>query len=125
MEFAKIFRNCVVICLLLVVMFSLCPTLASAHPLEGDGTVVIHVDENGFEPDVATIPLGTKVVFENVGNEDHWPASDNHPSHTLYDNTSLKEHCGDDYVKTFDSCDPVSVGESWDFVFGLNGQKCW
>ncbi|HLC99978.1 MAG TPA: hypothetical protein VJC11_03390 [Patescibacteria group bacterium] len=61
--------------------------------------------------------MGTKVIFENVGKEDHWPASDDHPSHTLYDGTSLKEHCAPGAVPLFDSCKKISSGESWSFTF--------
>ena len=94
---------------------------ASAHQDENSNEIIIHIDENGFEPNEIHIKPGTTVIFENVGKEEHWPASDNHPSHTLYANTSLEEHCKPDSVPTFDSCGAVAAGQSWSFVFDKVG----
>lgn len=84
-------------------------------------TTLVHTGENGFEPNIATIRPNTEVVFENVGEEEHWPSTDNHPTHSLYDGTSLEEHCGYEASPTFDSCGPISAGETWSFIFKKAG----
>lgn len=97
--------------------FGFYATTIHAHSDNNENNVTIHVDENGYTPNEVTIKPNTEIVFENIGNNDHWPATDNHPSHTLYDGTSLEEHCADESSKSFDSCGPVSTEESWSFTF--------
>lgn len=92
-----------------------------AHEDQDKNMTIIHVDENGFIPYESTVTVGNVVIFENVGTEEHWPASDDHPSHTLYDNTSLDEHCSGQPRTAFDSCGSISVGETWQFVFEKAG----
>src|SRR3989344_2288633 len=106
---------------LAVLAFHALPISSTAHETEGENTAVIHIDENGFSPDVITVAPGTEVIFENTGTEDHWPASDNPPTHTRYDGTTLQEHCANGHSNTFDSCGPISPGDSWSFVFKKGG----
>jgi len=110
-----------VLALLATLVVGTRPLTIFAHERENEHTVIIHIDERGFEPETITLNPGTEVIFENIGKEDHWPATDNHPTHTLYDGTSLEEHCVDESLETFDSCGPVSAGESWSFVFEKSG----
>ncbi len=105
--------------LILVLIFG-ASSQVRAHTSPSDGVVIIHVDETGFSPNQVNIPLGTEIIFENVGVEDHWPASDDHPSHTLYDGTSLSEHCAEGHI-SFDACQGISSGESWSFTFAQTG----
>ncbi len=79
---------------------------ASAH--EGDGTVVVHVTDEGFEPRLVEIGPGDTVSFENVGDKAHWPASDDHPMHTGYPG--------------FDPKKPVAPGAEWSFTFDKPGK---
>lgn len=95
--------------------------MVSAHESADGNVVIIHVDEQGFVPNAITIAPDTEVIFENVGTQEHWPASDNHPSHTLYHGTSLEEHCNDTNAVPFDSCGPIKSGETWSFVFEKYG----
>jgi plastocyanin len=83
--------------------------------------VVVQMNEQGFDPSSIHVQQGQEVIFRNIGNEHHWPASDHHPSHSLYSGTSLQEHCGDGAVSSFDSCESISPGESWSFVFERPG----
>lgn len=92
-----------------------------AHESTDPHTVIIHVDETGFMPKAVHIEPGTTVVFENIGEEGHWPASDSHPSHTFFDGTSVDEHCVPDHAPTFDACDAIAPTESWSFVFEKTG----
>ena len=64
---------------------------------------VIDMTDRGFVHDKVTIKQGDTVVFENVGIEDHWPASNIHPTHQIY--------------PEFDPKRPIPAGQSWSFTF--------
>lgn len=93
----------------------------SAHESDKENVFIIHVSETGFKPKKSHVDVNTKVVFENVGKEEHWPATDDHPSHTLYDGTSLEEHCTSGATPAFDACKSLKNGETWSFVFTKEG----
>lgn len=92
-----------------------------AHEIDLDNVEIIHMTEDGYEPEEITITVGTEVIFENIGQEEHWPAGDDHPSHTLYDGTTLDEHCGSEDTISFDSCFGIAPGESYSFTFDKAG----
>lgn len=71
------------------------------RPLSGEQT--IRITEDGFVPDTMMIHQGTKIRFVNVDTLAHWPASDLHPSHTLY--------------AEFDPHMPIDPSKEWDFTF--------
>lgn len=79
----------------------------SAHE-GGGGNVVVHVTEEGFEPRSVEVEAGGTVVFENVGDEAHWPASDDHPTHEAY--------------SAFDPEEPIEPGAEWSFTFERPGK---
>lgn len=93
----------------------------NAHETTELHSTIIHVDESGYSPAITIIDPGTTVIFENVGEEKHWPATDDHPSHTRYDGTSLEEHCHDTETATFDSCVGIEPGKTWSFTFDNPG----
>jgi len=95
---------CLLVCLLASAFFA---NGAFAHE-GGENSVVVHVTDEGFEPKSVEVEAGTTVVFENVGGEAHWPASDDHPMH-------------DDYPG-FDPEKPVPPGEEWSFTFDRPGK---
>ncbi len=111
----------IVYALFFIVIFCPQTKIVSAHESKHENTVIVHVNEERFEPDTINIKIGTEVVFENVGTEEHWPAADDHPSHTLYDGTSLKEHCMSENHSSFDACQGIKSGEIWSFVFTKQG----
>jgi plastocyanin len=80
---------------------------ASAHEGE-DGSVVVHMTEGGFEPRSLEVKAGETVVFENVDDEGHWPASDNHPTHEEY--------------SAFDPKKPIQPNTEWSFAFDKPGR---
>lgn len=82
---------------------------------------VVYLHDDGYKPANIAVKPGTKVVFENAGTQAHWPASDNHPSHTLYDGTTLEEHCGSNNNDSFDACGSIAQGDAWSFVFDEEG----
>lgn len=74
-------------------------------------TVIIYMNEGGFEPVTSTIKQCTEVIFQNNGSQDHWPASDLHPTHLTY--------------PQFDPQMPIESGKSWSFIFDRIGKwKC-
>ena len=76
--------------------------------LKEAGTATMKMSEaDSFDPQNIKIKKCTKVVFENVGTKEHWPASDLHPTHSIY--------------PEFDPQRPVEPGDSWTFVFGKVG----
>jgi plastocyanin len=84
---------------------TLSPLFALAH--SAAGKTVIHMDEKGFTPKNVTIEANDSVVFENIGKEKHWPASNIHPTHEIY--------------PEFDSMKGIEPGKSWEFTFTKPG----
>lgn len=82
---------CLLACVSVVLLLASAGT-ASAH--EGDGTVVVHVTDEGFEPRSVEIEPGDTVTFENASSEARWPASDDHPMHTGYPGFDPKKPVG-------------------------------
>ncbi len=74
---------------------------------EEAGGVVVHATNGGFEPESVEVAAGETVVFENVDDEGHWPASDDHPTHELY--------------PAFDPKKPVQPGTSWSITLDKPG----
>jgi plastocyanin len=97
---------CFLVAALVTAFFALAQG-ASAHEGE-DGDVVIHATEKGFKPRSVEVEVGTTVVFENVDDEGHWPASDNHPTHEVY--------------SAFDPKKPVQPNTEWGFTFDKPGK---
>ncbi len=71
-------------------------------------SVTIFVKDGSFDPATTTIKQCTDVIFQNVGPNSHWPASDLHPTHLIY--------------PEFDPQQPVASGQSWNFVFDRIGK---
>lgn len=90
-------------------------TVGGGEPLGGgvrggDFTpaAVIRRTENGYEPAEVTIREGETVSFVNDSSSFHWPASDVHPTHTIY--------------SEFDPLEPVAPGDTWSFTFTKAGE---
>ena len=90
-------------------------TVGSGTPLGGgvlDGSftpaaVITRTDE-GYEPTEITIKVGDTLSFVNESDEFHWPASDVHPTHTIY--------------SEFDPLEPIAPGGTWSFTFTRAGE---
>ena len=101
-------------------------TLIALFGFEGAGApaerrVTVLIDETGFEPKSLEIGQGDTVVFENVGKEPHWPASNIHPTHRMYPGSG-SEYCGaDDSVTNLDACQPLMPGDVFTFTFQFPG----
>lgn len=59
------------------------------------------MDEDGFKPQEISVNQNSVIEFKNNGKQQHWPASDPHPTHDLY--------------PEFDPQKPINPGESWKF----------
>ncbi len=81
-------------------------SLAYAHG-DAHGELIIRMTKNGFEPKELTITAGDEVLFINNDDTNRWPASNFHPTHTLY--------------SEFDSQKDIPPGESWKFKFEKAG----
>ena len=84
-------------------------TVFALDPFGWQGTeYTVNRTANGYEPNSLTIALGDTVIFENSSNEHHWPASDLHPTHTIY--------------LDFDPDRPLAPNEPWSFRFKQAGK---
>ena len=69
---------------------------------------IVKMTDDGFVPSEIKIKAGETIRFVNKGKYWHWPASDLHPTHTLY--------------PEFDPRKPVGPGEEWAFTFEKIGE---
>lgn len=104
-----------------LVALALCAHLIREHRWGEGAAFVVEMSEKGFSPSSIEVPQGAVVTFKNAGTEAHWPASDSHPSHTLFDGTPLEVHCAEGATAAFDSCGPIEGGASWSFSFDVPG----
>jgi plastocyanin len=72
-------------------------------PKTADGAYVIELRKDGFHPNNLTIKEGDTVVFTTKNEGPFWPASNVHPTHTVYPD--------------FDPKKPIPAGESWSYTF--------
>ena len=90
-------------------------TNTTTDPEPAPSTFTVTMDSSGFTPSTLTVQAGDIVIFTNADTRAHWPATDNHPSHTFYPGSSISQ-CGTGAIM-FDSCEGVAPGESWVFIF--------
>jgi len=82
--------------------------------------VVIYTN-SGYLPSTLTIKKGETVTFKNQSSNNMWTASEAHPTHRLYNDTSLDEHCPDTTGTVFDACKGFPPEQSWSFTFNKEG----
>ncbi len=70
-------------------------------------TVTMRMKDGGYEPANLTVAVETTITFVNDGANEHWPASNIHPTHEIY--------------PEFDPQRAVPPGESWSFTFDKAG----
>ncbi|GEM_PF-4082325 len=90
------------------------------QPSAASTATIVYAD-SGFSPARLTVKAGTTVTFKNKSSSPSWPASNIHPTHELYDGTSLVEHCRNGTSNTFDACREIAPGSSWSFKFDKVG----
>lgn len=65
--------------------------------------VTIEISAGAYKPKDVKVKKGTKVIFKNQDQDLHWPASNIHPTHTIY--------------PEFDPQRPIRSGDNWQFIF--------
>ncbi|MSU55515.1 MAG: hypothetical protein EXS46_03195 [Candidatus Taylorbacteria bacterium] len=94
-------------------------TNAQTDVTTNQGPVVVeYTDANGFTPENLTLKVGDTVKFVNSSTGKMWVGVDEHPTHTEYDNTTLKEHCAVGATLSFDQC---GDGKEYSFTFTKAG----
>lgn len=95
-------------------------TQDSNLPLQGQ-THTVEITPTGFAPAIITIKKGDSVTWINKRDTASWPASAQHPSHTVYPGSGITK-CGTlDENKIFDACREVQKGQSYTFQFNNVG----
>lgn len=80
---------------------------------------LIEFTDDGFTPKDVTIREGQRVRFLNKSTDQQtWPASAVHPTHSLYPGKSASDCLGSE----FDACRGLKGGEYFDFTFNYKGQ---
>lgn len=79
----------------------------------------VRYTDQGFEPASVTVSEGETVRFVSETNTQMWVASDEHPTHANYDETTLNQHCDDEASDSFDQCES---GDSFTFTFDKVGE---
>jgi len=82
---------------------------------------IITYTDSGFSPETIKIKAGETVIFKNQNSKLVWPASAMHPTHIVYSETALNEHCPDTTNIAFDACKGMPQGEEWSFKFDKIG----
>lgn len=91
------------------VLFIFVSTLFLAPSVHShDAATIITIKEDGFDPAEISIHKGDEVVFKNDDKQEHWPASDLHPTHNIY--------------SEFDPKVPIQPGKTWRFKFEKTGK---
>ena len=93
----------------------------SASPAPAVKEKIVIYTNSGFSPASLLIKNGEEVIFKNQSSESMWPASAMHPTHRVYSETALDEHCPDRSSISFDACTGILPGSSWKFVFNKAG----
>ncbi|MYE38336.1 MAG: hypothetical protein F4X82_02375 [Candidatus Spechtbacteria bacterium SB0662_bin_43] len=71
-------------------------------------TTTVVMRDDYYEPAYLIMKKGSTIIWKNESSSDKWPASDVHPSHTIY--------------PEFDPKRPIPPGESWSFTFDKAGE---
>ncbi len=83
------------------------PSPSTGDTTVGPKTYTIDYSSSCYSPANQTIKQGDTIKFTNSSNKNMWPASDNHPSHTIY--------------PEFDPDTSITPGSSWSFTFTKTG----
>lgn len=85
-----------------------------------DGATLVVLTDGGFVPETITVPKGGVVTWINEGRGSMWVASDIHPTHEVYSDTTRSEHCAAGFAGTipFDQCEN---GTRYTFTFDQSG----
>ncbi|MEK7509999.1 MAG: hypothetical protein AAB567_00360 [Patescibacteria group bacterium] len=91
-------------------------------PKEEPSEHLVLSTDAGFSPQDLSIKAGDRVVFQNKSSRSIWPASDIHPSHTLYPGSAIQKCATQEVGEIFDACKPIPFGQEWPFRFDIKGE---
>lgn len=97
--------NIIIFLLIVLIGFFL---LKLYKPINSSSTHTITQDDNGFSPSEIVIRPGDTIIFSTKRGRQFWPASDLHPTHTIY--------------PEFDPTLPIEADKTWSFKFLKEGQ---
>lgn len=81
--------------------------------------VTISYTNEGYSPSEVDIKVGDTVRFSNdSSDQETWPASAVHPTHSIYPEKNEDDCLG----SSFDACRGLKPGESWEFTFNEIGE---
>ena len=105
-------RPITVISLLIAILI-----LVFSHSIASNSAgAVVSVSESGFSPDYVEVQVGQSVTWINQGSNEHWPASNFHPTHTAYPGSGI-EKCGtSDESGILDACHGLKPDEKYTFA---------
>lgn len=77
--------------------------------------------KNGFSPTVLRVEAGDTVQFIPMDDGTYWPASDKHPTHTLYPGSDIQKCGTSEAASAFDVCKGISKDQTYAFTFTQKG----
>ena len=83
---------------------------------------IIEFTEEGYLPSSLTINKGETVTFVNKADKSTWPASNVHPTHTVYPKSDIQKCGTSEEAKIFDACKELAKGETYSFTFNEEGK---
>jgi plastocyanin len=83
---------------------------------------LVSYTNDGFAPASVTVSAGQTVRFVNNADENTWPASAVHPTHSVYPGSSIGKCDTAEQAGIFDACRGLQPGEFWEFTFTEAGE---
>ena len=90
----------------------------AGEPTSAPDSVTVEITSNGYEPKAVTISVGGTVNWINKEDANHWPATNAHPTHTLYPGSDITK-CPSNEI--FDACKSLKKGDTYSFIFTEKG----
>lgn len=107
---------CIAVSAIMVSALVVTATVVYAHGEDGN-TYTIVMNDEGYDPTDIEIAVGDTIEFKNEGSLARWPASNIHPTHSVYPGTHI-DNCSEEMTEEmFDACDELTTGESFSFTF--------
>ncbi len=99
-------KNIILVIILIFLTLGLAVFYAQ-NPHSQESGLTVTFSKAGFSPDQLKVNVGDTVTFISTAEKPFWPASDLHPTHSIYPD--------------FDSMQPVNANSSWSFTFTKEG----
>lgn len=94
------------------------PILGIAASSDDPYDQLITFDGETFVPEDITIKKGARVRFLNASDDEVWPASAVHPTHSIYPEKRAEDCLG----SAFDACRGLKKGEFFAYTFNYTGE---